>query len=137
MSARGIALPLLVAVAVAGCRRGADDQETGTVERETVEQARQDLSPEAEARLDSGNAAYREERYQEALDHYQAVVRLSEGAAAGWFGIYMAELAMGNVAAADSAMARARALAGGATLIHPTPADSVEAVGDTAGGDGR
>jgi hypothetical protein len=36
---------------------------------------------------------------------------------AGWFGIYMAEHARGNIAAADSAMQRARMLSPEASLI--------------------
>jgi hypothetical protein len=40
-------------------------------------------------------------------------------AAAGWFGIYMVEQALGIAAAADSALERARKRAPGATIIHP------------------
>lgn len=105
---------------LAGCARTGDDQETGTMSREEVLDARASLSPEVAAALDSGNAAYRDERYEDARQHYIAAVRADDDVAAVWFGLYMAELALGNAAGADSAMDRARALAPGATLIHPT-----------------
>lgn len=96
-----------------------EDQETGTIRDQDVRQAREELPPELVAALDSGNAAYRRGAYQDALSAYRRVVDHDEGVAAGWFGIYMAELALGNPEAADSAMARARDLAPGASLIHP------------------
>lgn len=96
-----------------------DDQETGSIEDSDVRQAREDLAPELVAALDSGNAAYRRGDYQEALAFYQDAVELDEDVAAGWFGVYMAQLALGNPEAADSAMTRAQDLAPGASLIHP------------------
>lgn len=96
-----------------------EDQETGTIRDQDVRQARDELPPALVAALDSGNAAYRRGDYQAALASYRSVVDQDEGVAAGWFGIYMAELALGRPEAADSAMARARDLAPGASLIHP------------------
>lgn len=96
-----------------------DDQETGSIDQEEVRQARDDLAPELVAALDSGNAAYSRGDYQDALDFYRSVVDQNDDVAAGWFGIYMAQLALGNPEAADSAMNRARDLAPGASLIHP------------------
>lgn len=96
-----------------------EDQETGSIRDQDVRQAREELAPEVVAALDSGNAAYRRGDYQDALAAYQRVVDQDEDVAAGWFGIYMAELALGNPEGADSAMARARDLAPGASLLHP------------------
>lgn len=96
-----------------------EDQETGTISNQEVRQAREDLPPQVVAALDSGNAAYRRGDYEDALAFYQSVVDQDQDVAAGWFGIYMAELALGNPEAADSAMARAQNLAPGASLIHP------------------
>lgn len=122
MSARSALLPLAALLLLAGCSP-ADDQETGSVSRDDVQQARDDLDPAVVEALDAGNSAYREGDYQAALDHYREANQQGDIAAA-WFGIYMAELALGNAAAADSAMARAQDLAPGASLIHPEPAEN-------------
>lgn len=106
------------AVLLAACSPP-EDQETGTIRDQDVRQAREDLPAELVAALDSGNAAYRRGDYQDALASYRSVVEQDEDVAAGWFGIYMAQLALGNPQAADSAMARAQDLAPGASLIHP------------------
>jgi tetratricopeptide (TPR) repeat protein len=113
----------LAATALTACRRP-EDQTTGSINKAEIRQARSSLPDAALAQLDSGNASYRDKDYDAALGHYQKVVDISPDAAAGWFGIYMAQFALGNAAAADSAMARARALAPGASLIHPTAKDT-------------
>lgn len=114
---------LLALGLLTGCRP--DHQETGSVDREALREAREGLPDLALAHLDSGNTSYQDHDYEAALSHYRAVVEEAPDAAAGWFGIYMAQLALGNPAAADSAMTRARGLAPGATLIHPQAQDSV------------
>jgi len=96
-----------------------DDQETGSISREDVQQARERLAPEVAAAIDSGNEAYREKDYQAALEHYQEAAELDEDLAAAWFGIYMAQLSLGNTEAAQEAMDRAQSLAPGANMIHP------------------
>ena len=108
---------------LAGCEQEGppEDQPTGSFDRETVIQTRAELDSAVVAALDSGNAAYRIGNYERALEHYRSAVDAEEDLAAGWFGIYMAELALGNDAAADSAMERARASAPGASMIHPAP----------------
>lgn len=111
-------------VAAAGCQRP-DDQRTDTISADQVRQAREQLSPAVVAQLDSGNLAYRARNYEEARRHYQAAAQADPEAGAAWFGVYMAEQALGNLAAADSAMRRAQQLQPGASLIHPGPADTV------------
>lgn len=93
-----------------GCQSG-DEQETGSISREAVTEVRVPLDPALVAALDEGNTAYREEDYEEALRHYETAAEVDDGVAAVWFGIYMANLALGNAEAADAAMERARALA--------------------------
>ncbi|MFP4622703.1 MAG: hypothetical protein ACLFRX_00845 [Gemmatimonadota bacterium] len=105
------------ALTATGCQPP-DDQQTGSISREDVLESREDLEPAVVAALDSGNAAYREGDYDDALRYYREANEAGDVAAA-WFGIYMAQLALGNPAAADSAMDRAQALAPNASLIRP------------------
>lgn len=117
--------PILLALAVAtlaGCRP--DDQRTETIDPRAQE-TRDEMSPEAVARLDSGNAAMRDDAYETALAHYRRVVELEPDQASGWFGLFMANNALGNGTAADSALRRAQALVPGASLMHPTPEDTL------------
>lgn len=122
-SIAGIVVPL--ALALIACGPQGDDQETGSVTRDDVERARASLEPAVLAALDSGNAAYRAGSYEDAKRHYSTATRAGEDVAAAWFGLYMAELALGDTEAAEAAMERARGLAPGASLIHPTETDSV------------
>lgn len=118
---RGV-LPIvtITSLLVTGCDRP-DDQQTGSIQDRDVLAARAQLEPGVRDALDRGNAAYRDRDYEQALEHYHAAVRMHEGLAAGWFGIYMAELALGNADAAEAAMAQARMHAPGASLMHPDP----------------
>lgn len=109
---------LLVPLLLAACDRP-DDQRTGTIGERDVLEARAQLDPAVTAELDSGNTAYRERDYERALEHYNAAVRMDDRLAAGWFGIYMAQLALGNEEAAEAAMEEARLRAPGANLMHP------------------
>lgn len=115
---------LTCALLFGGCGR-ADDQETGSISEDDVRQARGSLAPEVAAAIDSGNAAYRADDYEAALRYYRQAARQNEKVAAAWFGIYMAELALGNVEEANRAIERARELAPGASLIHPETTDTV------------
>lgn len=92
-----------VATILVSCARSDKDAPEDTA---TLEQP--GLPPEVQAQLDSGNAAYAEGRYNEALKYYQRVTELDSALSAGWFGVYMAQSRLGNQAAADSAMAKAR-----------------------------
>ena len=94
-----------------------DGQRTDSVDPST---AGRELSAEAMAQLDSGNVAYRAGDYQQALGHYRRVIEMAPDDATGWFGIYMAQDALGNRAAADSAIAEARRRNPGASLIRDT-----------------
>jgi tetratricopeptide (TPR) repeat protein len=118
--ARVLKTALLVPLLIAACDRP-DDQQTGTIGEREVREARARLDPAVTAELDSGNAAYRERDYQRALEHYQTAVQMNDELAAGWFGIYMAQLALGNAEAAEAAMEQARIRAPGASMMHPDP----------------
>jgi tetratricopeptide (TPR) repeat protein len=118
---------LAAAAALGGCRqdRGpADDQRTDTVTPRTMEEARAGWPEGLGQLIDDANAAYSAGNYEEASALYRRAAELAPDVTAPWFGIYMAEHARGNIAAADSAMTRAQALAPGASLIHTAPGDT-------------
>jgi hypothetical protein len=77
----------------------------------------------AAAQLDSGNAAFRAKDFAGALAHYRRSAERQSSLAAAWFGIYMAEGALGHTAAADSALQRVRALDPAAAGAHPGVAE--------------
>jgi tetratricopeptide (TPR) repeat protein len=112
------AVLVLLAAALAACQR-ADDQRTEAIDPQTIRQARETLDPRVVTQIDSGNAAYRERRYEASLGFYREAARLDPDAAAAWFGVYMAELALGNAAAAEDALRRARDAAPRASLVEP------------------
>jgi tetratricopeptide (TPR) repeat protein len=118
MSLRAFVAGAAVLLLTTACQQP-DDQETGSISREDVQQARANLAPDVADAIDSGNAAYRDQDYQGALEHYQRAAELDDELAAAWFGIYMAQLALGNTEAANDAMDRAQSLAPEANMIHP------------------
>ncbi|UCC26252.1 MAG: hypothetical protein JSU98_03940 [Gemmatimonadales bacterium] len=113
-------IPLLTCVLVSlslGACSPPDDQRTDTLDPTT---AGRDVTAEARAQLDSGNAAFRARDLDAALVHFTRVIELMPDDPTGWFGVYMVHDARGNHAAADSAMTIARSLAPGASLIRDT-----------------
>lgn len=116
MSARNVAAVLLVLAAAVSCRP--DDQRTDTLDAEQGMQSREEMPPEAVAQLDSGTLAYRGDHFEAALRHYMRVTEVAPDVGAGWFGVYMAAEALGDSALAERALARAREIVPGATLLH-------------------
>jgi len=114
---------LTLTLVVAGCQPP-DDQRTETLDPVEARQERESFPPELVAHLDSGSAAFREDDYEEALRHYRAVVEIDDQVAAGWFGVYMVHNARGEGDEAGEALARAQELAPGASIIHPSGADT-------------
>lgn len=123
---------LVALIALAACERP-DDQETGSISQDRVREARDNLDPAVVAALDSGNVAYRAKDYETARRYFREATEIDDGVAAAWFGVYMAELALGNDDEAEAAMERAQDLAPGASLIHPDTAGQAPApaAGDT------
>ncbi|HEX9107754.1 MAG TPA: hypothetical protein VF832_11010 [Longimicrobiales bacterium] len=71
------------------------------------------------AQIDSGNTAYKAKDYEGALAHSRIATQRQPLLAAAWFGVYMAESALGNAAGADSAMKKVQAIAPGTMGAHP------------------
>ncbi len=109
----------LVLVVVAACGRKAPAT-TGGAAVDTGTTGRPAVALGAAAQLDSGNAAFRAKDYTGALAHYRGAAERQPQLAAAWFGVYMAQSALGNKTAADSAMRRAQALDPGMVGGHPT-----------------
>lgn len=101
------ATALTIGIVVLACEAGSDEQRTGTITQKEALEAREGLSAELAAVLDSGNAAYRREDYEAARGYFRKLVERDSTLAAGWFGIYMTEKAMGNQEAAQAALEKA------------------------------
>ena len=101
---------LSLALAAGACAPD-EGQQTGSMTDERARSAREALPAELLSRIDSANAAYREGRYEEAAAVYRRIVEADPEVAAGWFGLYMAETALGNQDAAAEARERAESLA--------------------------
>jgi tetratricopeptide (TPR) repeat protein len=135
VNSRYIAAAVIAAIALGGCRQDrvqTGDQVTETVTPRSMEEARAGWPEGLAAVIDSANAAYSNGDYAAANQLYRRGAEIAPTVTATWFGIYMAEHARGNIAAADSAMARAQALAPEASLIHGGPGDTTLQPGDTS-----
>jgi len=116
MSTRHAITAVLVLAAALSCRP--DDQRTDTLDAQQGMMAREDMPPAAVAQLDSGTAAFRVDDHEAALRHYTRVTEIAPDIGAGWFGVYMAAEALGDVDGAAAALERARGVVPGATLLH-------------------
>lgn len=123
-AARTLVLTFMLSLATTSCGRS-DDQRTDSVDALAAQQQRENWDPEMVVRLDSGNAAIRADSFATAQRHFLAVTEMAPDVAAGWFGLHLAERGLGRVDEAMQALQRAQDLAAGATLIHPTPEDTL------------
>lgn len=115
-------IPVLLTTAL-GCRP--DDQRTDTLNPHEGMQARTQMAPEVVAQLDSGTAAFRADDHEGALRHYTRAAELDPENGPAWFGVYMAERALGRPEAAEAALERARGVVPGATLLHGDGEDTL------------
>ncbi len=118
---------LLLALGMGACRKPSPAPTTTAQAPAAEAGAAPRVELGAAAQLDSGNAAFKVKEYRGALAHYRAAADRQPSLAAAWFGVYMAEKALGNAAGADSAMRRVQALAPGTMGAHPANADSTAA----------
>lgn len=84
-----------------------------------AQQGQGDLSPAAKAALDSGNAAYRDGKYEAALKHYRAAAKAAPAEAAPHFGIFMAAQRLGRTAEAAEAQKMINKLSGDTAGVAP------------------
>lgn len=123
MNTRRFVVFVLLMAATASCKP--NDQRTDTFDPEEAMQHRDELPAEVVAELDSGSADYRADDHQAALAHYQRAAELAPDAPAAWFGVYMAQHALGNQEAAQDALKKARSVSPSATLLRPSQGDTV------------
>ena len=114
---------VLMLLAVHSCRP--DDQRTDTLDPIEGMLAREDMPPEVVAQLDSGSIQFRADSFEVALAHYRRVTEMVPEAAAGWFGVYMAQQALGNSDAAAEALQKTQDAVPGASLVYPVEADTM------------
>ena len=113
-------VPMILATfLLAGCDQDDGSHRIPLDTEGSLEEVVEDLPEEIQQQLDSANTAYRTRDYEGALRHYGEVTRLAPGLAAGWYGIGMTQMALGNGEAADSAMMRVHQLAPEVPLMHP------------------
>lgn len=91
------------------------EQRTGSVDPET---AGRDLTPAAQAVLDSANTAFTDADLDRALVLYERVTTMAPDNPAGWFGVFMVHDARGDGTAARAALERARESAPRASLLR-------------------
>jgi tetratricopeptide (TPR) repeat protein len=110
-------------VAVAGC--GEEQGERVELGEQPQQQGgRATWSAELTAAVDSGNAAYADERYEEAAEIYRGLTEEYPDVGVVYFGLYMAENALGNEEAAEAALAEAEARSPGLGRMHDAATDS-------------
>ena len=122
MSMRLSVVSVLLLAASVSCRP--DDRRTDSFDPQEAMQHREDLPADVLAQLDSGSAAFREDDHAGALAHYTKATELGPDIAAAWFGVYMAQHALGNMEAAQAALERAQSVNPKSTLLRPTKADT-------------
>ena len=122
---------LLIAAAAAAAASGTlgcgyDQTADQTEERVPLRQDdTRGLLPEVAELLDAGNAHFRADEYQLALDSYRKAVELAPDEPSVWMGVRMAAIALGDSAAADSALQIVQELVPSTEMDHPPPTDQM------------
>ena len=121
---------LLTAILIAGTLAACASEPEDTVPLgDAAGDAAQLPSEEVRAELQAGNDAYRAGNHQVALEHYTKATEMAPELAAAWFGVSMAQQALGNDEAAQEAMNRTMELApaGEGEQLQTMPRDSTHA----------
>lgn len=124
----GPAGSVLLLLSIAWALPACGGEETPPPQRRSLDSEqpaeRPGLSPAAAVHVDSGNAAYRAGDYEEARRQFRAAVEAQPESQAAWFGVYMAERALGNEDSAEAALERAGDLPHPGGFLHAPPGDS-------------
>lgn len=114
--ARALGVVLSVGVFIGSACGGGDpkdDQSSGD-----MKVTRDEMSHEVAVLIDAGNGAFSSGDYETAKQHYLGAASRDSTVAAAWYGVAMAERALGNDAAADSALQRVKGLGDPAAVHH-------------------
>lgn len=126
-------VPAIVVLTLAACS-GEEGQrvELGADTAQSTQIRRADWPEGLAARVDSANAAYADSAYATAAEIFRSATEEHPEIGTVWFGLYMAENAMGNTEAAAAALERAEALNPGLSQMHEA-AESGQMPGMPAG----
>ncbi len=113
----------LASVVACGGEEG-ERVELGEPQQQERADARANWSPELTARIDDANTAYAAGDYEDAAEMWRSITDEQPELGVAWFGLSMAERAMGNTEAADEALARSEELAPGLGRMHQAATDS-------------
>lgn len=119
-----IAVTLVGLTACGGEEQGERVELGEQQEQEARPTARDNWSPELTAQIDSANAAYAAGEYQTAADVFTTVTDENPELGVAWFGLYMAEKALGNEEEAREALVQAEEFAPGLGLMHQAATDT-------------
>lgn len=109
---------VLVALAVAGC--GEEEGQRIPLGGDTAqsEDRRANWPEGLAAQVDSANLEYSNQEYEAAAERYRALTEQYPDISTVWFGLYMAESALGNDEAAAAALEEAESMAPGLGQMH-------------------
>lgn len=111
---------LTLALVVVGCGAGESSEAPGAPGGEDVapsEEGSGVITPEIRDALERGNAAFRADEFETALQHYQEALSMDSTVEASLFGLYITHEALGNT---EEAQAIREKLGTGAIMPHPT-----------------
>ena len=118
-------MPVVLMIALVGCNAEEGERVELGQEAEQSDQ-RRDAWPEGVAvQVDSANTLYAAQEYEAAAEIYRGLAEEHDNIGTIWFGLYMAENALGNQEAAMAAMERAESISPGLGMMH----DAAEASG--------
>ena len=120
---------VLFALAVAGC--GEEEAQRIPLGEDAAqsEDRRANWPEELTAQVDSANLEYSNAQYEAARERYAALTEQYPDISTVWFGLYMAESALGNDEAAAAALEKAESMAPGLGRMHDA-AESGAMMGD-------
>lgn len=107
--------------------------ELGADTAESTQQRRADWPDGLAADVDSANAAYAAGDYEAAAGMYRSLTEEHPGIGTLWFGLYMAEHALGNTEAAAAALERTEAVTPGLGQMHEAAESAATMPGMPAG----
>jgi tetratricopeptide (TPR) repeat protein len=119
MNTARILTALTLVLVVVGCGAGESSEAPGTRGGEEAAppgEVSGVITPEIRDALERGNAAFRADEFEEALQHYQEALRMDSTVEASLFGLYIAHEALGNT---EEAQAIREKLGTGAIMPHP------------------